>query len=182
MKKLLIILILIIHSGCTYYIRPRINDQVLSNDLNKIHTKILINIPDDFKQNYYVASYDAKELRFFWGEAIKEKFPQYLDNVFDSVLIYDPNQRINDFDYFATPSFINLNSYVTFGVFDIETGIKIDFVSKDKTKTFSVLGKGEGKAHLYFENLLTNAGEDALEQTLKNLKKDIYNKENFFNK
>lgn len=167
-------------TGCAFHIKPSVNQDALGNPSNKLPSKILLVMSDEFVQFNYVASYDGREIRYFWGESLKESFPIYLQNIFSSVLLFDSFKNQDDYDFLVSPQFINTNSYVRPFVFGVETGIKIDFTSKDKSKSFSMIGKGEGQANIYFEGPLKEAGESALNQALIHLREQIYNKQLLF--
>lgn len=167
-------------AGCSFQIKPSVNQDALENSSNKLPSKILLGMPDEFIQFYYVASYEGREIRYFWGESLEKSFPIYLQNIFSSVLLYDSLKNQDDYDFFVSPQFINTNSYVRPFVFGVETGIKIDFTSKDKSKSFSIIGRGEGQAGIYFEGPLREAGESAINQALIHLREQIYKKQLLF--
>lgn len=179
-RKLLVLYLLVLVTGCAFHIKPSVNQEAIYNASSKLPSRILLNMSDEFLQFNYVASYEGREIRYFWGDSLKKEFPEFLQNIFSSVVLSDSQNKQNNFDFLATPYFINTNSYVRPFVFGVETGIKIDFMSKDRAKSFTIIGKGEGKAHIYFEGPLKEAGESALNNALIQLREQIYEKKHLF--
>lgn len=76
------------------------------------------------------------------------------------------------YDFVIVPTFLNTNSFVTFGTFAVEPNIKVDFVASNGQKRF----KGHGEAHAYFEGSLLEAGSDAINGALQDLRRNIYSR------
>jgi len=180
--KIHILFLTFLITGCAFYITPSIKQDVISNSQIKLPMKILLDMPEEFLHFNYVASYESREIRYFWGESLEERFPEFMQNLFSSVILLDTQKNQVDCDFLAIPYFIDAKSYVRPFVFGVEIGIKIDFISKDKSSSFSIIGHGEGKAHSYSEVSLKEAGESALNGALMELRKQIYTKRYLFNK
>jgi hypothetical protein len=57
---------------------------------------------------------------------------------------------------------------------------KIDFNSRDKSRTITVLGKRHGEANIYFKGPLLKAGEQALNEAIIELRDQILMKQGLF--
>jgi hypothetical protein len=153
--------------------QPQVSSESLQSNKEKISLSLLLNIPEDFLNYECVASYDGREIRYFFGKSMKDIMPIYMESIFSKVIIADNNSTQGNYDYMAIPDWGQSNSYVRPFVFGIETNIKIQFISKDKNNIFYVVGKGEGQAGVYFESALIQAGNDALNSSLGNLREKI---------
>lgn len=175
-SKILIVAVLILCSGCSFRLQPQVSKDTLDNNKEKIPINLLLQLPNDFGDYEYVGSYEGREIRYYFGKATVGIFPEYMKNMFSSVSIMDNAFKIEKCDYLAIPEWGQTNSYVKPFVFGVETNIKIQFMSCDKSKVFYISGKGEGKAGIYLEPALMSAGNSALNGSLQNLRNNIYEK------
>jgi hypothetical protein len=177
---LFLISLLLSLGGCAYQLTPSISKVATLTTPERIPYRILLRMPDDFTRFEYVASYESKEIRYRFGESVKQDFPLYLRNIFSSVTVSDLLREQKDYEFIATPQFTSTNSYVRPFVFGIEVGVKIDFISKDKSRIITVMGKGRGEANVYLKSTLLNAGEKALNEAILELRDQIFIKKELF--
>lgn len=177
---LLLVSLLILSGGCTYRLTPRISESTMTTPSARLPYKILLRMADDFTRFEYVASYESREMRYRFGETLKEKFPSYLGNIFSMVVVTETLMEQKEYDFLAIPQFTLTNSFVRPAVFGIEVGVKIDFNSRDKSRIITVVGKGYGRSNFYFGSALSHAGDQAINEALIELKNQILKKQELF--
>lgn len=181
--KIMAIIIAIVSSSCTFKLLPQISNTALTENVSKIPVNVLLSLSEEFRDYEYVASYDGREIRYYFGKSVSAIFPEYISSLFISVRLYDSTKGICTDEFIATPSFVQSNSYVKPFVFGVETKIKVDFTSCDRKKVFSFSGKGVGTAGIYTEGALLDAGNEAINSSLIELRdKIIMKKEDFLSK
>ena len=160
-------------AACTFHMLPQVSKENLQSDKEKIQLSLLLKVPDEFMNYEYVASYEGREIRYFFGKSMKDIMPIYMESIFSKVIIADNNSNIANYDYMAIPDWGQSHSYVKPFMFGIETNVKIQFISKDKSYDFYVVGKGEGQAGMYVDSEIMKAGNDAINGSLLNLREKI---------
>lgn len=172
----------LILAGCTFRLQPQVSLQTIDDNKEKIPILLFLQIPEDFADYEYVGSYEGREIRYYFGKATANILPDYMKSMFASVSVTDNYVTRPNCDFLAIPEWGQSNSYVKPFVFGVETNIKVQFMNCDKSKMFSVFGKGEGTAGIYLEPALMNAGNSALNGALQNLRDKIRAKKELFQK
>jgi hypothetical protein len=167
-------LLLFACSACTYQLSPQINSDTLGHAPGRLALFIILDMPVEFQEYEYVASYDGREIRYQFGHSMEQSFQTYLEGIFKFVIAKEAALDSLQYDFVAIPTFLNTHSFVTLGTFAVEPNIKVDFISGNGQNRFSVIGKGRGEAKRYSEGPLLEAGNQAINSALQDLRRNIY--------
>jgi hypothetical protein len=166
--------LLVVCCACTYQLSPQINSDTLGHAPGRLALFIVLDMPGEFQAYEYVASYEGREIRYQFGHSVEQAFKTYLEGIFKFVIAKEAAIDSLNYDFVVIPTFLNTHSFVRLGTFALEPSIKVDFISGNGQHRFSVIGKGRGEAHKPFEGPLLEAGNQAINSALQDLRRNIY--------
>ena len=136
-------------SACSFQITPQVLPETLSPSGQRLDVTIMLDMPAESVFYEYVASFDNREIRYYFGKSLNEYFAPFLQSLFRRVALKGTVPPQADYDFIVIPSFVNTNSYTRFITFAVEPTIKIEFLPRNKDNGFSVIGTGHGETHFY---------------------------------
>jgi hypothetical protein len=71
-------------SACSYQLSPTISGETLGNASGRLAISIVLDMPLEFKEYEYVASYDGREIRYQFGKSVEQSLKTYLEGIFES--------------------------------------------------------------------------------------------------
>lgn len=168
--------------ACTHNVAPVVRPSTLPAARSLSPRRIRLLLPQDFTTYVQASSFENREMRFAFGagaapaldSALRQRFARVESQAAGGsvavALATDLSKNGGaSVDYVVVPSFVNSSSAVKPGRFGVQMGIRLEFVSADRTSVRMVEGVGRADAHLYTNAALQRAGERALGNALAQL-------------